>query len=155
MLWKESLRGTSRMFFLIVHWSGSAHMFLLQALGWWRYRKRYNVIVTLKQTSHTVNIKMQQKITYLILCCVNSDWFHSIQIWALKTIFRAWKPFYRRFKPPKTLQNRDTNAKNILASLARIFSWWNSFWNSFKACFNFNLIIVCTSHCKRKKTVVF
>ena len=29
----ESPRGTSTTFFFIVHWSGSSHMFLLQALG--------------------------------------------------------------------------------------------------------------------------
>ena len=45
--------------------------------------------------------------------------------------------------------------ENILASLARIFSWWNSFYKSLDACFNFNLNIVCTSHCTRKKTIVF
>ena len=42
------------------------------------------------------------------------------------------------------------NVKNILASLSRIFLRWNSFWYSFEACFNFNLIIVRTSHCKRE-----
>ena len=47
------------------------------------------------------------------------------------------------------------NVKNILASLSRIFLRWNSFWYSFEACFNFNLIIVRISHCKRKKTMVF
>ena len=31
----------------------------------------------------------------------------------------------------------------------------NSFQNFFEACFNFNLIIVQTSHCKAKKTMVF
>ena len=45
--------------------------------------------------------------------------------------------------------------KNILASLARIFPRWNSFKNSFEACSNFNLIIVHTSYCKRKKIMVF
>ena len=45
--------------------------------------------------------------------------------------------------------------KIILASHTRIFSQWNSYYNSFEICFNFNSITVCTSHCKRKKTMVF
>ena len=61
----------------------------------------------------------------------------------------------RRFKSSRNLWNRDMNVKNILASLSRIFLRWNSFWYSFEACFNFNLIIVRISHCKRKKTMVF
>ena len=44
------------------------------------------------------------------------------------------------------------NVKSISANLAHIFSWWKSFEkNSFEACFNFNLIIVCESHCCKKK----
>ena len=30
---------------------------------------------------------MQQKITYLILYCVKSDWFYLIKIWSLKQYF--------------------------------------------------------------------
>ena len=42
----------------------------------------------------TVKQKNQQKnTTYLILYCVKLDWFYSIQIWELKTIFHQWKPF--------------------------------------------------------------
>ena len=47
------------------------------------------------------------------------------------------------------------NVKKILVKLAHIFFQWNSFLNFFEACFNFSLIIVLTSHCKRKKTVFF
>ena len=38
------------------------------------------------------------------------------------------------------------NVKHILASLS-CFLWWNPFWDSFEACFNFNLIKVCISLC--------
>ena len=54
----------------------------------------------------------------------------------------------------RTLWNPDANVKNISAGLSRIFSWWNSFKNSFEACFNFDLIIFCTSHSKRKNIVL-
>ena len=57
------------------------------------------------------------------------------------------------------------NVKNILASLSRLFVCLfvcfccffavKVFYYSFEACFNFNLIIVRISHCKRKKTMVF
>ena len=35
--------------FFILHWSGSAHMFLLQALGCWRCGTEQSVSVTMKQ----------------------------------------------------------------------------------------------------------
>ena len=42
----------------------------------------------MKQTSQSVNSKTQQKITWdLILYCVKSEWFYSIQIWSLKQHF--------------------------------------------------------------------
>ena len=55
--------------FFIVHRSGSTHMFLLQALGWWLYEQGREVYlskgasVAMKQTSHPVNLKTQQEIT--------------------------------------------------------------------------------------------
>ena len=40
----------------------------------------------MKQASHPVNSKMQQKIICIILYNVKSGRFYSIQIWTLKTI---------------------------------------------------------------------
>ena len=76
-----------------------------------------------------------------------SDWFYSIQFWSLKQYFICENR-------SKHALNCDTNVRNILASLARIFLWWSSFYNSFEACFNFNLIMACAFHWKRKKTGV-
>ena len=65
------------------------------------------------------------------------------------------KTVLKKFQITANFVKSRSNIKNVLASLARIFSRQNSFQNSFEACFNFNLIIVRTSHCKRKKTMVF
>ena len=46
-----------------------------------------------KWNIETMKQKTQQKKTYLILYCVKLDWFYSIQISELKTIFHQWKPF--------------------------------------------------------------
>ena len=68
----ESPRGTSRMFFSL--YTGVSQPICsyskLQADG---FTGQGSVSVTMKQTSHPVNSKPQQKITYLILYCVKSD----------------------------------------------------------------------------------
>ena len=88
------------------------------------------VVGNYKRSHSSVNEKKILEVPPFIaklLMVIKSDWFYSIQIWALKTIFHQWKLFSRRFKSPQTLWNRDTNVTNILASLACIFSRWNSF----------------------------
>ena len=85
------------------------------------------VSVTMKQTSHPVNSKTQQKITWLILYCVKSDWFYSIQIWSLKSIFYSWKSFWKSFKSPRTLWNCDTNVKKFFWLALLKFFWGGTF----------------------------
>ena len=53
---KEIPRGTSRILFFIVHWSVSAHMFQLQALGWWLYR---TITVSVLQQNKHPNLLIQ------------------------------------------------------------------------------------------------
>ena len=87
----------------------------------------WSKVVSVLQWNKHPNSKTQQKITYLLLYCVKSDWFYSIQIWSLKTIFHMWKPFWTHFRSLRTLWNHNTNVKNILASLTCIFSLSSSF----------------------------
>ena len=83
MLWKESPRGTSRMFFSLYIEVPSPHVpttsFPLMVL--------WSKVVSVLQWNKHPNSKTQQKITYLLLYCVKSDWFYSIQIWSLKKCF--------------------------------------------------------------------
>ena len=65
------------------------------------------------------------------------------------------KTVLKKFQITTNFVKSQYEYKNVLASLVRIFSRQNPFQNSFKACLNFNLIIVRTSHCKRKKILVF
>ena len=144
-IWGERL---GYLYLYILEW---LRPYVVTTTSFWHHQTGYSVSVTMKQTSHPVNSKTQQKITYIILYLVKSDWFYSIQIWALKRIFNWWKPFKRCFKSPQTLWNHDTNVKKILASLAQIFSCWNSFYNSFEVCFNFSWIILVRLIVKERK----
>ena len=72
------------------------------------------------ETNIPLSLKSQQKITYLILYRVRSDWFYSIQIWTL-TIFHTRKPFLRSFRSPQTLWNRDMNIKMFWLDLLIFF----------------------------------
>ena len=76
---KGKSEGNLQDVFFIVEWSVSAHMFLLQALGRWRYRARSSVSITMKQISQPVNSKTQQKITIfnLVLCQVRLFVFNT------------------------------------------------------------------------------
>ena len=89
---------------------------------------------------------MQQKITFnFVLCQVRLILFNTNLI--TKNNISYMKTVLNTLNSLETLWNRDTNVKII-------FSWWTSFYNSFEVCFNLNLIIVCTFHCKRDKTMV-
>ena len=76
---KGKSKGNIQEVIFIVHWSGSTHRLLLQALGQWRYERGQNVSVTKKQTSHPANSKAQQKRTIFIfvLCQVKLILFNT------------------------------------------------------------------------------
>ena len=126
MLWEESLRGTSRKFFSLYNevtppWVPTTS-FRLMVL-----KNRVECSVTMKQTSNPVNSKTQQKITFSI-CTVSSQIdFIQYKFGHCKQYLICENHSKGRFKSLQTLWNCNTNVKNILGSLARIFSQWKSF----------------------------
>ena len=73
------------------------------------------------ETNIPLSSKTQQKITYLILYHVKSDWFYPIQIWTLIAILHTWEPSLRSFRSPRTLWNHDTNIKTFWLALLVFF----------------------------------
>ena len=95
MLWREGPRGASRKLFSLYtgvpppigsYWKLYADGITEQGRMSVLQLNKHPYLVNSKNVTKNNNI-------YLILYCVKSDWFYSIQIWALQTIFHQWKLF--------------------------------------------------------------
>ena len=81
----------------------------------------WSKVVSVLQWNKHPNSKTQQKITYLLLYCVKSDWFYSIQIWSLKKHFICENCSKDTLNCSKLCGIAMQLQENILASLSRIF----------------------------------